>query len=482
MSDVWVKITKLNNVHAHVATNHPRLLNDLYLFLSVFVENYRFMPKYKMGLWDGRAHFMERNGKFPIGLLRWVYEFVKQDGLKIQIDPCLMERYNAEEDLADVTNQWMDEKFVPRDYQFEGAVKALYYQRGILEHATSAGKSLTMSIIIMYNLLKKRCSKVLVLVPGTGLVKQLSSDFEEYGVPPDWIGQFYGMQKDTEQPIIISTWQSMCKQKELVQEFDMILCDEVHNLRGDMVRSVAENAVNAAIRIGCTGTMPDSKAAQFAVEGALGPVIHRVTARQLIDEQHASDIIIKVPFITYSDKITKELKGITYDMEKQWLEEHDPRNNVIRTIVKKHIEKDQNALVLAEHVPHAQALFEKMQTIDGVEVFLVTGATDPDERERIRKYTNENKKIVIVATYGVFSTGISIKRLHTVIFASAGKSKIRVLQSIGRGLRLHKEKKKLILYDIGDNLNYSEKHLQARISIYDKAQFDVDAFEINLNK
>jgi superfamily II DNA or RNA helicase len=376
----------------------------------------------------------------------------------------------------------MSDQYVPRDYQFEGALKALYYKRGILEHATSAGKSLTMSIILMYVLKKSICKKALVLVPGTGLVKQLVSDFEEYGIPPEWIGQFYGLQKDTDNPIVISTWQSMCRQPELIQEFDIIICDEVHNLRGDMVRSVAENAINANIRIGCTGTMPDAKASQFSVEGALGPVIHRVTARQLIDAKHASDIIIKVPFIVYPEKIVKELKGLTHDLEKQWLEKYDTRNGIIKVIAGKHLERGQNILILVDHLSHAESLVAKMAELEGVETFLVTGETPPDERERIRKYTNEHEKVVIIATYGVFAVGISIKRLHAIIFASAGKSKIRVLQSIGRGLRLHKDKKKLTLYDIGDSLQHSEKQLKSRISIYDKAEFSVDAFEINLDK
>jgi superfamily II DNA or RNA helicase len=481
MSDYWFKITKLNNVYAHASTNHPSLMRDLYLFLYVYVEGYRFMPKYKAGIWDGRVPFMEKNGNFQIGLIRYIYEFVKQDGLKIHIDPSLLERIDGvQDDLADVTNEWMSDEFVPRDYQFEGAVKALFYKRGILEHATSAGKSLTMSIMIMYALKKKLASKVLILVPGIGLVKQLTSDFQEYGVPPDLIGQYYGLQKDTDNPIIISTWQSMCVQPELTQTFDMIIVDETHGLKGNVVRSVAENAINANIRIGVTGTMPENKDSQYAIEGALGPVLHKITAKQLIEQKHASDIIIKVPFINYPKSIAKELKGITYDMEKKWLEEYDQRNSVIKVIANKHLEKGQNLLVLVDHISHGEALVQKMNELEGVETFFVTGDTHPDERERIRKYTNDHEKVVIVATYGVFSTGISIKRLHSVIFASAGKSKIRVLQSIGRGLRLHKDKKKLILYDIGDSLTYSEKHLRSRIAIYDKAEFSVDAFEINL--
>lgn len=486
MSDKrWLKIDKVDNVSARVTTNHPSIFTDLYNYLSVYVENYRFMPKYKMGLWDGKIYFMQKNGVFPIGLLKYVYKYVKQDEIKVSIDPALTKRFEVE-DFAEVTESWMGEnengeQWVPYKHQVEGALKALKYNRCILEHATSAGKSLTMSMIIMYKLLKKQNKKVLVLVPSTGLVKQLTSDFVEYGVPEEWIGNFYGGQKDTEQQIIISTWQSMCRQKQLVQEFDMIMCDEVHNLRGDTVRSVAENAINANTRIGCTGTLPDPKVDKMRIEGSLGPVVHRVTARDLIDAGHASDILIKIAYIFHKNEIKKQIKGMPYEEERKFLEEYEPRNKVIRYIVKQHHKVDHNCLILVDHIDHAQVLTEMMEQLgDDRHVFMVTGKTKPEERERIRQFVNKNKKCVIVATYGVFSTGISIKRLHAVIFGSAGKAKIRTLQSIGRGLRLHEEKNRLTLYDIGDDLNYADKHLQKRIEIYDKSQFEIAVDEIFL--
>jgi superfamily II DNA or RNA helicase len=483
----WLKIEKHNNISARVTTNHPSIFGELYNYLSVYVENYRFMPKYKMGMWDGKIYFMQKNGIFPIGLMKYVYKYVKQDGLEIIVDPELTERFEAD-DFAEVTETWMGknedgEQWVPYQHQVEGALRALKYNRCIIEHATSAGKSLTMSLIIMYKLLKEQNKKVLVLVPSTGLVKQLTNDFIEYGVPPEWIGNFYGAQKDTEEQIIISTWQSMCKQRDFVKEFDMIICDEVHNLRGDTVRSVAENAINATTRIGCTGTLPDPKVDKMRIEGALGPVVHRVTAKDLIDAGHASDILIKIAYIFHSQETKKLAKGLPYDEERKFLEEYEPRNKVLRFIVNKHHEVDHNCLVLVDHIAHAENLVEMMETMgDDRHIFLVTGETHPDKREEIRQFVNKNKKCVIVATYGVFSTGISIKRLHAVIFGSAGKSKIRTLQSIGRGLRLHKEKNRLTLYDIGDDLTYADKHLQKRIDIYTRSQFDIAVDEIYLEK
>jgi superfamily II DNA or RNA helicase len=480
-SRYWIKIEKVNNVYGRVTTNHPTIFGELYKYMSIYADDYRFMPKYKMGVWDGKIPFINKSGYFQKGLLKYVYNFIKNEDICIEVDPALMERCEAT-DLADITNEWMNEKYVPYRHQFEGALAALKYQNCILEHATSSGKSLTMSILIMYNLKKNRAKKILVLVPGIGLVEQLSADFIDYGVPSKLIGKYYQDIKEPEKTIVISTWQSMYKQTELIKDFDMILVDEAHGVKAAMVRSVSENAINASMRIGCTGTMPDTKCPRMQIEGALGPVVHTMTARQLIDEKQASDIKIKIPYITYPKKITAKINKVSFDLEKEWLEKNDTRNEIIKKIVLKHHAADHNALILVEHLDHADALLAKFKDIEGTTAFLVTGATPSVEREQVRQFTNVNKKVVIIATYGVFSVGVSINRLHTIIFASAGKSKIKTLQSIGRGLRLHKEKRKLILYDIGDNLHYSDKHLQERINIYDKAEFEIDMFEINLDK
>lgn len=259
-----------------------------------------------------------------------------------------------------------------------------------------------------------------------------------------------------------------------------ICVSNCHSLKGAEVRKVAENSINCNIRLGCTGTLPEQKSAKMQVEGMLGPVIHTVTAKELIDGGHASDVIIKIPYLIHDEKVVDKIKGSTFEIEKSFLEKNDPRNNVIKSIIKKHKTKKHNCLILVDHKEHANTLFNKIKELNDGETFLVSGDMHALERERIRQYTNENENVVIVATYGVFSTGVSIKKLHCVIFGSAGKSKIKVLQSIGRGLRLHKDKKGLILYDIGDNLKYSEKHLQERIDMYTKAQFNIDVFELQL--
>lgn len=476
------KIEKVDNVTARILTNHPTIMSDVYKYFGVFIDKYWFHPKVKLGIWDGKIHFVNKDGTFPIGLLKYVYKFVKRDDLRVLIDKDLkLKNEEVEEDFAEVTEDWIGEGWVPRPHQAAGAKAALKHRRCIIEHATSSGKSLTMAMIIMYSLMKEQASKALVLVPNLSLIEQLEADFLDYGVPPEWIGKFSGKVKDIDEPIIISTWQSMHKQKAFIRQFDLLLADETHGLKGDVVRSVADNAINCPIRIGCTGTMPEDKLGHWQVEGALGPIVHRMTARELIDQGHASDLRIKICYINYPEAITKELKGSTYQMEKEWLESYQPRNNVIKYLCNSHMKRDENMLILVNKIAHAETLHEQLTKLKTAEhVFIAHGGIDPEERERIRQFTNDNKRVIIVATSGVFSTGISIKRLHGIIFAAAGKSKIRTLQSVGRGLRMHKEKTILDLYDIGDSLKYSDDHLEKRLEFYAKSEFEIDVKEVNL--
>lgn len=476
----FLKIIKLNNVYGKVITNNPFIVKDLYNYFSMFVKDHWFQPKVKAGTWDGKIHLVWKNGTFPLGLYSEVLQFVKRNDLTIKVDKKLKNKTEIK-NFNDITLSWLNSEWIPRTYQVEGALKAIRNRRCILEHATGSGKSLTLALTMMYFFITEECKKTLILVPSLGLIEQMKSDLISYGVPEEWIGKFNKDVKNRSHPIIISTWQSMCKQKKLTSQFDLLITDECHSLRGDVVRSVSENAINADIRIGCTGTMPDFKTDKYQVISTLGPILHIVKAKKLIEKGYISDIKIKLYHLNYPDELKKELKGADYTLEKEFIENYSPRNNVIKFITHKHVEKDHNILILATKLDHLDRIKEKLETDKMIKhIFLINGETPADEREKIRKFTNENKGVVIVASSGVFSTGISIKRLHSVIFASAGKSKRVTIQSIGRGLRLHREKKKLMLYDISDSFKYSEKHLEERVAMYTDAEFDLDMKEINL--
>jgi superfamily II DNA or RNA helicase len=480
----WVKIEKINNINAILKTNYPSLIEMLYNYLSAYANNYKFMPKYKMKIWDGKIYFFNKMGVFPIGLLKYVYKFLESEpNLSIEIDPLLLKTEDSFEDFEDITELWLNKEIIPRPYQIDGALKGLIYKRCTLEHATASGKSLTIAMIIMYHYIKKLHQKFVVLVPNVSLVHQMFNDFISYGVPTDIIGKFYEEQRDTDKCITISTWQSLQDFPDFAKNFDFFICDEVHQIKGNTVKTVANSIINADYRIGLTGSMPDNKADCWSIEGAIGTVVDIVKLKQLQEGKYISDIVINIIYLLHKQDILDKLKLVTdFKLEQDFLEQYQPRNKVIKFITEKHIQKNHNVLVLAEHKDHIKELYNLISQIKDAQVFVVTGDMDSIEREKTRQYVNNNKNCVIIATLGVFSTGISINRLHTVIFTVIGKSKIRILQSIGRGLRLHKEKKHLFLYDIADDTHFSKTHLKERIKLYINAEFDIKTTEINLDK
>ncbi|MFW6130960.1 MAG: DEAD/DEAH box helicase family protein [Atribacterota bacterium] len=367
----FLKIVKINNVYGRVITNDPFIIKDLYNYFSMFVKNHWFQPKVKAGTWDGKIHLVWKNGQFPLGLYKEVLQFVKRNNLKILIDKQLKIKTEIK-DFEKITLEWLDENWIPRVYQIEGALKAIRNRRCILEHATGSGKSLTLALIMMYFFITEEVKKTLILVPSLGLIEQMESDLISYGVPHDWIGKFNKDIKDKKQPIIISTWQSMAKQKKLTEQFDLLITDECHSLQGDVVRSVSENAINADIRIGCTGSMPDFKTDKYQVTSTLGPVLHIVKAKKLIDQGFISDIKIKLYHLIYPDYIKKELKGADYHLEKDYIENYNPRNNIIKFITHKHAEKDQNVLILATKLDHLDKIKESLENVKSIKhLFLI---------------------------------------------------------------------------------------------------------------
>lgn len=485
MENKKVIFKKINNIQARIFSDHPNIINDLIKYMALYAENYRFMPKYKMGIWDGKIRFVDNSGIFNIGLLNIIYNFVSQyDYTDIEFDDALIEKNeNFEDEFNELTTTWLNESLVPRDYQLEGSLKAIKYKRGVLEHATSAGKSLTLALIVMYLLLSKKCKKILILVPTVNLVEQMNSDFKSYGISEEKIGLFYEKEKNVDRLITISTWQSIHIHKDILKEFDAIFCDEAHMQKADIIRSVCLNAINCEYRIGTTGTLSNlPKVQKYLIEGVLGPIIHNVPPGFLIENGYASDVNIKSIFLKYPESIIKNLKGLPYHDEVKWIEQYLPRNKIIYKLCEKHINLDHNVLILVDHLEHGETILNYLQPLKtkNCELFLVTGATDGKIRENVRQYVNKNKRCIIIGTYGVFSTGVSINRLHSLIFAIAGKSMVRVMQSIGRGMRLHKEKTKVLVYDICDSFKYSQKHLEERIIIYDNAGYKFDMKEIEI--
>jgi superfamily II DNA or RNA helicase len=482
MTKHYIKILKLNNTWGRIVSDDISILNEIYYRFTVPVDNYWHMPAYKSGRWDGKIRFVTQDGKFYIGLLSKILKFVKgEEDYNIEIDDELkVDTQNIDDfkkDFIDITNKTMT-NMDPYFYQIRGAMKALYKKRAICEHATGSGKSYTICLVCNYLLHKNPKNKILILVPKLDLIEQLTEEFtERYGLPEDLIGKYCGFQKDTEQPIIISTWQSCYKQPKLLKTFDVLIADEAHGLKSEMIRSVAEKSTNATIRIGFTGTMPEGRAEKLLVEGVLGPVVDQILYKELVELKAISDLEIKVIKINYSQSILEKSKGIDYQLEKEFCENDRYRNKVICSIANGISLKKKNCLVLVKKIEHGKQLQNDLEAL-GCKVDFICGEMKINDRTDIRQGVENDEGRIIVATTGVFSTGISIKKLHSVIFAAAGKSKIQTLQSVGRGLRLHPTKNKLILYDVSENLYFSERHLNKRLQYYNNNEFNVEIKEV----
>ena len=320
------------------------------------------------------------------------------------------------------------------------------------------------------------------------------SDFDDYSQKDnsfqidEWANKIHGgvPKGPMMERIVISTWQSIYKKPAaFFQNFGMVIGDEAHQFKAKSLTSIMEKCTEAEYRIGTTGTLDGTQTHQLVLEGLFGPVHKVTTTKDLIDSDQLAKLDIKMLLLKYKDEHCKEISKLKYQEEIDFIVRYTPRNNFISNLA---IDQEGNTLILFNYVekhgkPLHNILKEKLKGKDR-KLFYVSGETDVDTRERVRAITEKEKNAIIVASLGTFSTGINIKRLHNLIFASPSKSQIRVLQSIGRGLR--KSDKDTTVYDIADDLhwkqkkNYTLEHAAERIKIYSKEKFDYELFEINI--
>jgi superfamily II DNA or RNA helicase len=478
-----VKIVKINNTYGHVICDDYGTMESLYKRFSVPVDNYWFMPKYKAGVWDGKIHFVSDTGRFYNGLLSKILKFFG-DEYNIELDEEYKRAYPDINELKKDFIEYTDRTLTVLDpyvYQWRGALKSLYHGRAICEHGTGSGKSYTITMIVNYLLYKNPKHKVIILVPKLDLIEQFYEDMIKYGIDSSLIGKFCGHQKDTKQTIIVSTWQSIHEKPQFLKEFTVFIADECHGLKADVVRSVVEKAINCDIRLAFTGTLPESKSDRLLIEGVIGPVVDQALYDELERLKTISSLKINFIKLLYSQERLNSLDGADYQLEKKFLEEDPKRNNIICKIADKYAKNGKNTLILVKKIDHGQLLVKLLKGL-GHNVDFVTGEMKIDDRNDVRHDVENEGGKIIVATVGVYSTGVSINRLHILIFAAAGKSKIQTLQSVGRGLRKHATKEHLLLFDIGDNLYCGNKHGKNRIRYYNLNKFNLTIKEVTIDE
>ena len=295
------------------------------------------------------------------------------------------------------------------------------------------------------------------------------------------------MDKNSDMPIVISTWQSLYKlPKTYFQSFDVIYGDEAHLFQAKSLTGIMNKCVNSPFRIATTGTLDGSKVNKLVLEGLFGPVYRTTTTKELINSNKLADLKIFAIVLQYSDQVKKDCKALKYREELDFLVQMNERNKFIRNLA---LDQKGNTLVLFQLVEkQGKLLYDMIQNkVDERKIFFVYGGTDTQQREDIRKITEKETDAIIVGSYGCMSTGINIRNLHNIIFASPSKSRIRNLQSIGRGLRIGENKQQCKLYDIGDDLtwktrkNYTLYHMMERIKIYADEEFDYSFIRVPIS-
>lgn len=478
-----IRIRKVNEVYNQALTDDMGIAQELSEYFTFNVPGYQFMPAYRHKVWDGKVRLYNNSTQMLYaGLMKYVEVFCKERDYD-----CEYEYDNSATSFSEIEAiQFLkDQKFTlePRDYQVNAFVDAVRYDRALFVSPTASGKS-----FIIYMIMRWFLRPTLIIVPTTTLVHQMYSDFESYGFKSEKYCHkiFSGQDKVTDKPIVITTWQSIYKlRKDWFSKFDVVIGDEAHLFKAKSLASIMTKLENCQFRFGFTGTLDGTQTHRLVLEGLFGPINKVTTTKELMDAGTVADFKIKIITLTYRDELRKIVSKMNYQDEMDFLVSYDPRNNFLKNLA---LSLDGNTLLLFQYVEkHGKILYETIRDHAGDrKIFFIHGGVKGEERDDIRHIVEKEKNAIIVASYGTFSTGVNIKNLHSIIFASPSKSKIRNLQSIGRALRKSDTKDSAVLYDVSDDLswktksNFTLKHLLDRVNIYDEELFDYKLYKVGI--
>jgi superfamily II DNA or RNA helicase len=495
-----ITIEKYNESHIRVYGD-PSVEMEIKERFSFMAPNYKHHPKYKARIWDGRIHMYNLGTKkLPFGLIHKVEEFCGDNDYEITyknfpdegllITPEELESFITNLDIRSKGNQ-----IEVRDYQFDCILESINSRRLVSKVPTSGGKSLIIYIIMRW--LLENELRFMLIVPNITLVNQMFSDFVDYSSANGFDVDYHchklhgGEAKEFQKDVLISTWQSIdainrkTDVSKVLNTYDAVCIDECHQAASAVLTKLLEKMVDVGFRFGTTGTVNPEAVNELTITGHIGPIYSAISTKELIDRGQVSDILIKSIVLKYSDEERKLVKEMDYQAEMDFLCNNKKRNEFITNIA---IASSGTTLVLVQYVEkHALPLYEMIKAKSNRPVYYVTGGVSGKEREEIRQKANK-EDCIIIASYQTMSTGVNVPNIRNVIFGSPSKSMIRILQSIGRGLRLHKDKDRMVLIDIVDDLkfkkskNYTLTHFEERLKIYQIEQFPIKIIEIELNR
>ena len=478
-------ISKKNEVYIILSELTDSERQELSEFFTFEVPGAKFMPQFKNRMWDGKIRlFSPATGEIYLGLLPYIKKFCASNAIPYIIEEGVendkhLDGKSAGGFIKSLKPKSQGKSLKIRDYQISAVAHALARDRALLVSPTASGKSLIIYSLVRYYQMKEL--KTLILVPTTSLVEQMYTDFEDYGWSSGTYCQkvYQGYTTKVEKDVVISTWQSLYKMpRKYFDQFGCVIGDEAHMFKAKSLTGIMTKMHHCKYRFGLTGTLDGTQTHQLVLEGLFGEAEKVVTTKELIDKSTLANLKIKCIVLKHPN-IRKKM---TYAEELEYIVSNEKRLDFVVNLLR-HLRG--NTLCLFQLVEkHGKILNDKMKGSENV--YFVYGGTDTSDREKIRGLVETHTKSTTIASFGVFSTGINIRNINNIVLASPSKSKIRVLQSIGRGLRRSDIKDSILIYDIADDISYNERrnftlnHFTERLNIYNEEQFDYDISKVKL--
>ena len=487
-------ISKKNEVYVKLNELEQSAAAELNDFFTFEVPGFKYMPAYRSKQWDGKIRLYNIiTGEIYLGLLPYIEEFLNARSIEFKLEKGVRRNRAMPRDLVQGFIQGLKPtinggRIEVRDYQLDAIIHALASDRALLISPTASGKSLIIYCLIRYYHMKGL--KTLILVPTTSLVEQMYKDFTDYG----WSSETYcqkiysGHDKKVTKDVVISTWQSIHRlQRPYFRQFGCVIGDEAHLFKAKSLTGIMTKLDTCEYRFGLTGTLDGTQTHRLVLEGLFGKAKYVVTTKELIDNKTLASLQINCIVLNYPKEDRQIVKEFDYASEMEYIVTKTKRNTFLCNLMDK---LNGNTLCLFQFVEkHGEVIYKqvnKKYKYKDRKIFFVYGGVDTNTREEIREIVENEKDAIIIASYGTFSTGINIRNIDNIVFASPSKSKIRVLQSLGRGLRLGDKSQSLRVFDIADNLssdsrlNFTLRHFKERLKIYNDQRFNYKIDEVNL--
>ena len=421
------------------------------------------------------------------GLIKELIVLLEENGIEYEIDDSLLHKNKLSEHVFKNFLEKLKPVPYPRYYQEECVKAVLENKMRTVFSPTGSGKSLIAYLMLMFFIAMRTDKKALLVVPSTTLVSQMYNDFFDYSSMNDKIDikklckMIHGGSKDKvlyDEKILITDWQWLQNRpKKFFKDFGLLIWDEAHGADAKKATMIINSCINTRFKMGLTGTLPkDNIIKQKQVEGLLGQRIVSISTREMIDRGFACNL--KICGVAFNHGPHEKQ---TYREEVNTIICSDKRNKHITRLLKK---VKGNTLVLFKTAKKPFPYGKQLATLlneTQKRIYYIDGDSPLEERDRIKEDIEKYDNCILFATYGTLSTGVSIKNLHNIVFVESMASEIKVLQSIGRGLRVHESKDHVKIFDIVDIFEYSDpyhplgymyEHWLKRLGYYEREEFD----------